>query len=60
MVGDGIPTPRWPFGAGLGYTRFVIDQVRLEEDRIAVDGATAVLAVVRNVGARAGATVVQC
>ncbi|HSG87821.1 MAG TPA: glycoside hydrolase family 3 C-terminal domain-containing protein [Pseudomonadales bacterium] len=45
----------FPFGHGLGYTRFVIDEVTAEA---AGDGVR-VTALLHNVGARAGATVVQ-
>jgi len=52
-------SPLFAFGYGLSYTTFSIDDVRLERDEIAVDGATRVLARVTNTGARAGAEVVQ-
>jgi beta-glucosidase len=51
--------PLYPFGYGLSYTTFAIENVRLTKKRIARDGATRVLAEVTNTGARAGSEVVQ-
>jgi beta-glucosidase len=53
------PAPLYPFGYGLSYTRFTVDNVRLAQDTIARDGATQVLADVTNAGARHGTEVVQ-
>jgi beta-glucosidase len=47
---NGVAAQR-PFGFGLGYTRFVLEEPTARGDRAAVT--------VRNVGARSGATVVQ-
>jgi beta-glucosidase len=52
-------TPLYPFGFGLSYTTFSVANVRLSSARIAVGGATTVLADVTNTGSRAGAEVVQ-
>lgn len=52
-------TPLWAFGHGLSYTTFELANVRLEEDVIARDGRTRVLAELTNTGAREGAEVVQ-
>ncbi len=52
-------SPLFPFGFGLSYTTFSLANVRLEDERIAVDGATRVLVDVTNTGARGGAEVVQ-
>jgi len=51
--------PLYPFGFGLSYTTFKIENVRLAKDRIRADGATKVLAEVTNTGSRAGSEVVQ-
>ena len=52
-------TPLYPFGFGLSYTRFSIENVRLESASIDRGGSTRVLADVTNTGARAGTEVVQ-
>ena len=52
-------SPLYPFGFGLSYTKFHIEQVRLSNPTIPRDGSTSVLADVTNVGQRAGAEVVQ-
>ncbi|HET7374988.1 MAG TPA: glycoside hydrolase family 3 C-terminal domain-containing protein, partial [Gemmatimonadaceae bacterium] len=52
-------SPLYPFGFGLSYTTFTIDNVRLSRDSIARDDTTSVLADVTNTGTRAGAEVVQ-
>jgi beta-glucosidase len=52
-------TPLFPFGFGLSYTTFALENVRLADEVIRPDGATAVLAELRNTGARAGSEVVQ-
>ena len=44
-------TPRYPFGHGLGYTRFAHERLDVRGRHVAVD--------VANVGARRGSTVVQ-
>ena len=53
-------TPLYPFGFGLSYTTFTIDNVRLDKKKIK-NGATArVSADVTNTGDRPGSEVVQC
>jgi beta-glucosidase len=52
-------TPLYPFGFGMSYTTFRIDNVRLKAETIARDGTTAVLAEVTNTGSREGTEVVQ-
>ncbi|BCJ34358.1 beta-glucosidase [Actinocatenispora thailandica] len=60
------PTPRYPFGHGLSYTRFRWSDVLVdgrapgtEPVRVATDGAVRLSVLVRNVGDRAGTEVVQ-
>jgi beta-glucosidase len=52
-------SPLFPFGFGLSYTTFKLDNVRLAKKRIARDGSTRVLVDVTNTGKRAGWEVVQ-
>lgn len=52
-------SPLWAFGYGLGYTTFRIDNVRLADEEIGIDGATRVLADVTNTGDREGTETVQ-
>src|SRR6185369_9390478 len=52
-------SPLYAFGFGLSYTTFVVDEVRLENDAIPIDGSTVVRARVTNTGARIGSEVVQ-
>lgn len=52
-------TPLYPFGYGLSYTSFSLDNVRLEKSSIATDSSTRVLVDVKNTGKRAGKAVVQ-
>ncbi len=49
-------TPLFPFGHGLGYTRFDLSDVAAE---VQADGTVAVTATLANTGDRAGSTVVQ-
>jgi beta-glucosidase len=51
--------PLFPFGHGLSYTSFAIDQPRLSAPRIGPGGTVEVRVAVRNTGARAGDEVVQ-
>jgi beta-xylosidase len=61
------PTPLFPFGHGLSYTRFVWDDVTVDGRRLdgqpvaeaATDGQVEVALTVTNAGDRAGADVVQ-
>ncbi len=52
--------PAHPFGFGLSYTRFAFEALELEQPQIPTDGEVVARVTVSNVGARAGATVVQC
>jgi beta-glucosidase len=52
-------SPLFPFGFGLSYTTFKLENVRLAKKRIARDGSTRVLVDVTNTGKRAGSEVVQ-
>jgi beta-glucosidase len=52
-------SPLFPFGFGLSYTTFKMENARLTKKRIARDGSTRVLVDVTNTGKRAGSEVVQ-
>lgn len=52
-------SPLFPFGFGLSYTTFSLQNVRLAKKRISRDGSTRVLVDVKNTGTRAGTEVVQ-
>ncbi len=52
--------PRFPFGFGLGYTRFEFGDVVLSKAAFGAGGELRVSIEVRNVGDRSGATVIQC
>ena len=52
------PTPMFPFGHGLSYTGFALEEVDLPAD-LPTDGAVEVSVTVRNTGDRPGAEVVQ-
>ncbi len=53
------PTPAFPFGHGLSYTAFEIDELSVDRELVPVDGEFTVGARVRNTGAVAGAETVQ-
>jgi beta-xylosidase len=53
------PTPLFAFGHGLSYTTFEYSDLTLSAAEIAADGTVEVSCTVRNVGAVAGAEVVQ-
>ncbi len=56
---DGSNEPLWPFGFGLSYTTFRVDNLRLDRDSIPVDGEFAATVDVVNTGDREGDEVVQ-
>ncbi|TLP62498.1 beta-glucosidase [Microbispora tritici] len=56
---DSPVSPRYPFGHGLGYAPFVIEQVALDRIEVIAGDSVAVEATVANVGDRAGEEVVQ-
>ncbi|MCA2213137.1 glycoside hydrolase family 3 C-terminal domain-containing protein [Jidongwangia harbinensis] len=51
--------PLYPFGHGLGYTRFAHRNLRLDADEVAPDGRVEISVDVLNVGDRPGTEVVQ-
>jgi beta-xylosidase len=54
------PTPLYPFGHGLSYTRFAWDGAAIDDDAVpAAGGETSVRVTVTNAGDRAGTEVVQ-
>ncbi|MFD3582686.1 glycoside hydrolase family 3 N-terminal domain-containing protein [Streptomyces sp. NPDC058683] len=53
------PTPAFPFGHGLSYTTFEVDQLSVDREQVPTDGEFAVRVRVRNTGAVAGAETVQ-
>lgn len=53
------PTPALPFGHGLSYTTFEIEDLSAAETAVPTDGAISATVVVRNTGGRRGADVVQ-
>jgi len=56
---DEESTPLFPFGHGLGYTRFAYADLSLDRDAIAPDETVTVSVTVTNTGQRAGDEVVQ-
>jgi beta-xylosidase len=63
LKSDGVsnidPTPAFPFGHGLSYTTFEIEDVRVDEAAVDIDGSVSVRARVTNTGSRAGTCVPQ-
>lgn len=63
LKSDGVsnidPTPAFPFGHGLSYTSFAIEDVRADADTITVDGTVTVRATVSNTGPLNGTSVPQ-
>ncbi|MCO8275794.1 glycoside hydrolase family 3 C-terminal domain-containing protein [Actinoplanes sp. TRM 88003] len=53
------PAPLFPFGHGRSYTSFELDDLRISDESVPVDGEFTVTVRVRNTGARAGDEVVQ-
>jgi beta-xylosidase len=58
-VSSADPTPRYPFGHGLSYTRFAYEDLSMSAYALPTDGEVEISCVVRNVGALPGAEVVQ-
>ncbi|MEJ2186735.1 MAG: glycoside hydrolase family 3 C-terminal domain-containing protein, partial [Gemmatimonadota bacterium] len=56
---DVANSPLYPFGYGLGYTRFAYSDVRVDRARMAVGDTVHVSVTVKNIGRRAGTDVVQ-
>ncbi|MDP4289656.1 MAG: glycoside hydrolase family 3 N-terminal domain-containing protein [Bacteroidota bacterium] len=53
------PEPLFPFGYGLSYTSFAIDQIKLKDKTISPDGKTALTMTIKNTGNMDGEEVVQ-
>ena len=51
--------PLYPFGYGLSYTEFKLSEVSLSQPTMQADGKVEASVTVKNIGRRAGATVVQ-
>ena len=58
-VSSADPTPRHPFGHGIGYTTFVREDLRLVSTEVPLDGVIECEVTVRNTGDRSGADVLQ-
>ncbi len=56
---DGPTTPLYPFGFGLSYTTFAIENLKLSSEQVKVGGALTVSVDVTNTGTVAGDEVVQ-
>ena len=63
LKSDGVsnidPTPAYPFGHGLTYTTFEIEEVKADASAIPVDGSVTVTATVTNTGPLPGTAVPQ-
>lgn len=58
-VSSADPTPRFPFGFGLGYTAFQYGEPRLAADTVATDGSVELEFELTNTGTSHGTEVVQ-
>ena len=56
---DQSPTPLYPFGYGLTYTKFGYSNLKVESPTVAADGTLRVSADIQNTGSREGTEVVQ-
>ena len=56
---DGPATPLYPFGYGLSYTEFALDDFEVEETKVPTDGKIRVSCTVSNKGSVAGDEIVQ-
>jgi beta-glucosidase len=56
---DGLPTPLYPFGFGLSYTTFSIENLQVSTPQVKVGSSLTVTVDVTNTGALAGDEVVQ-
>ena len=56
---DQSPTPLYPFGYGLTYTKFGYSNLKVASPTVAPDGAVQVSADIQNTGSREGTEVVQ-
>ncbi|MDD4115175.1 MAG: fibronectin type III-like domain-contianing protein, partial [Massilibacteroides sp.] len=53
------PEPLFPFGYGLSYTTFQLENMKLEDDQISPDGNTTLSVNITNTGEVAGEEIVQ-
>ena len=49
---NGSNEPLWPFGFGMSYTTFRVDNLRLDRDSVPVDGEFAATVDIENLGRR--------
>ncbi|WP_405475937.1 glycoside hydrolase family 3 N-terminal domain-containing protein [Paenarthrobacter ilicis] len=56
---DGPATPLFPFGFGLSYTNFGLDELAITPETISTDEELTIAAIIRNTGETSGAQVVQ-
>ena len=56
---DVPPTPLFPFGYGLTYTKFEISDIKVENRAVKADGTLRASVIVKNTGSRKGTEVVQ-